>query len=192
MTLADVLGFLAPATLVAGAALTAANAGARVTGYGFIGISLAQLGFAGVGLATGSRMTVIAAAILFVINAAGAHRWLRHVARADDVAERTRERSLRAPLSENIASARLALGASVYGPDGAEAGQLDDIIIEDQPGRIAYFVIHPAGAHAGRDFVGVMPAALRASGERLQLNRPLAECSPLPAAAWPAHLPTSI
>jgi len=184
----DALPYLAPALIVTGSVLTAWNAGARVTGTGFIFLTAGQLTFGLDALRTGETYALLAAAVLFAINGVGAWRWLRHVARIERFALRAERASRRCRQAPDIASARLILDSPVLDPSGEEVGMLEDVLLDDSANRIAYYVIHPAHSHAGRDFVGVRPELVSANPEDVTLACALADCTSLPEREWPVSL----
>lgn len=184
----DALAYLAPALIVTGSVLTAWNAGARVTGTGFIFLAAGQLAFGADAATNGRTYALAAAGVLLAINAVGAWRWLRHVARIERFALRAERASRRCRHAPDIASARLILDSPVLDRDGETLGTLEDILLDDSTNRLAYYVIHPAHAHAGRDFVGVRPELVSASPEHVTLACSLDECQSLPEREWPVSI----
>ena len=188
MVSGEALSYLAPALIVTGSVLTAWNAGARVTGTGFIFLTAGQLTFGTAALLTGETYALVAASVLFAINGVGAWRWLRHVARIERFALRTERASRRCRHAPDIASARLILDSPVVDRSGDRVGTLEDVLLEDSTNRIAYYVVHPAHSHAGRDFVGVPADLVSASPEDVTIACSLAECPNLPEREWPLSI----
>lgn len=184
----EALSYLAPALIVTGSVFTAWNAGARVTGTGFVFLTAGQLAFGADAAMAGETYALAAAGVLLAINAVGAWRWLRHVAKIERFALRTERASRRCRHAPDIASARLILDSPVVERSGDHVGTLEDILLEDSTNRIAYHVVHPAHSHAGQDFVGVRPDLVSANPENVTIACSLGECQSLPEHHWPLSI----
>lgn len=89
--------WLAPIATTIAAVMVAANAGARITGYGFIAFSIGSIAWMAVGWFQDQMNLIIQNAVLLVINMIGIWRWLGLRARYEKGAAVATERSMRRP-----------------------------------------------------------------------------------------------
>jgi hypothetical protein len=76
MTLADAAGWIAPIATMIAAIMTAANLGARITGWGFVVFAIGSIAWTAVGLSSGQTNLVATNAFLTLVNLVGIWRWL--------------------------------------------------------------------------------------------------------------------
>ncbi len=74
--MAEIAGWIAPAATMIAAMMTAANLGARVTGWGFVVFSFGSVAWTTVGLTSGQTNLVLSNAFLTIVNLVGIWRWL--------------------------------------------------------------------------------------------------------------------
>ncbi len=82
-----VFNWAAPIATTIAAVMVAANAGARITGYGFIVFCVGSIAWMGVGWLTGQANLLVQNGILLAINILGIWRWLGIRARCEKGAE---------------------------------------------------------------------------------------------------------
>jgi hypothetical protein len=70
------LAWLAPATCIIAALMVAANAGTRITGYGFIVFSASSAAWVAYGVLRDETSLIVQNAVLLAINLVGIWRWL--------------------------------------------------------------------------------------------------------------------
>ncbi|MFM9976831.1 MAG: PRC-barrel domain-containing protein [Sphingomonadaceae bacterium] len=131
---------IAPAATMAGAILTAANLGARVTGWGFVAFTIGSLGWCMVALASGQQSLLLTNGFLVVVNIVGVWRWLGHLARYEDGARAAEAKSARAATPTLVAVTNL-VGCPVVDPERDTSGSIVGIMAEEGTGKIAYAVV---------------------------------------------------
>src|SRR3954468_3755271 len=92
--LIQIAGRIAPAATMFAAMMTAANLGARVTGWGFVVFTIGALGWIITALATGQQNLLVANGFLLVVDVIGIWRWLGRQARYADGAQLAEKDSL--------------------------------------------------------------------------------------------------
>ena len=80
--------WIAPGATMIAAMMTAANLGARVTGWGFAIFSVGAIAWVIVALASGQHNLLLSNAFLLIVDLVGVWRWLGRRARYDKGAER--------------------------------------------------------------------------------------------------------
>lgn len=85
--------WVAPIATTIAAVMVAANAGSRITGYGFIVFCVGSVAWMGVGWMNGQANLLVQNGILLAINALGIWRWLGLRARYEKGAAVASERS---------------------------------------------------------------------------------------------------
>ncbi len=136
----EVAGWIAPIATTIAAIMTAANLGARVTGWGFVVFTVGSLAWIMVAASTGQTNLLLANGFLTLVNIAGIWRWLGRQAlyeKGAHSAEAASETSARPSLFE-LGSLD---GKPVLDRDGAIVGHVVDAMAECETGRIAYFIV---------------------------------------------------
>lgn len=185
----DLAGWIAPAATMIAAIMTAANLGARVTGWGFAVFAIGAIAWITVGAATGQQNLLWSNAFLLLVDLVGVWRWLGRRARYDQAAEAASSRSRRAAAPTLFALAGLE-GMPVRSATGETIATTVDAMASCEDGRIVYLVVREGGVggvgerlHAlGWDEIRVRDGAMtsRLSSEVLA-GRPT-----LAAGQWPA------
>lgn len=67
----DLAGWIAPVATMIAAMMTAANLGARITGWGFVVFTLGAISWTAVGVSTGQGNLVATNVFLTLVNAVG-------------------------------------------------------------------------------------------------------------------------
>lgn len=140
----DMLNWIAPVATIVTAMMTAANLGARVTGWGFAIFCVASLAWTAIGVTTGQRSLVYANAILILVNALGVWRWLGLQAQYEDARARAARRSARANVPTLFSFGEL-VGSDVLDGNGHAIGAVVDVMGDSKAKNIAYLVIREGG-----------------------------------------------
>ena len=139
-----VAGWIAPAATMAAAVMTAANLGARVTGWGFAVFTLGAAAWIVVALASGQQNLLATNLFLLAVDLFGVWRWLGRRARYEDGAAKATERSAAMAVPTLFALATLE-GRTVYGVDGRAIAVCVDAMGACDSGRIEYLVVSAGG-----------------------------------------------
>lgn len=179
--------YFGPFAILVGALLTAANKGARITGYGFIALTIGAAIFTILGIAKGDWFAISVNAALTVVNGVGIRRWLGQVAVAEEAAAEANAASAESSDVETIAPVSGLIGRTVRTADGEKYGEVVDLMLGTQRRKVSYVVIHPAG-EAASAFVGLAPDQLRFEAEEAVMLCPHDRCQKLDADSWPVEL----
>ena len=150
------------ATMIA-ALMTAANLGARITGWGFAMFALGSVAWIAADFARGAPETslLVMHCVLLVVNLFGVWRWLGREKRYEDSGEHASERSRWAQVP-TLVSAGSLVGATVKGRHGQTYGKVVDAMLICDDKRMAYIVISEGGiAGAGETLRAVPPDHLQ-------------------------------
>lgn len=188
-------GLIAPAATMIAAMMTAANLGARVTGWGFVVFTLGSLAWSAVGFSTGQTNLLATNLFLTLVNLVGIWRWLGRQRGYEDGARRAAERSREAAAPSLFAASALA-GLPVSDIRGEEIGKTVDAMIECESGRLSYVVVASGGIGGVDESLRAVPASLHdCHADGLVLLMSAAEFEKretLGGAAWPAHPPRGL
>lgn len=178
------ISWAAAASTIIGAALTAANLKARVTGIGFVFFFLASSLWVVHALTSEQQSLLWANVFLVFINAIGVWRWLFMRAKLEKGASRAERRSA-ASESPTLRAASALIGASVEDRDGRRVGEIVDYLVRRRDFRPEYFVLRWDNA-----LYAVEPRELRHDEDCLRLNGESALQSRRPIADddWPSAL----
>lgn len=184
-----IAGWLAPAATMLAAMMTAANLGARVTGWGFAVFAVGSVAWMMVAVASGQHNLLLSNAFLLLIDLVGIWRWLGRRARYDEGAASASKDSARAPAPSLFALSKLE-GMAVRDAGGTTIATAVDAMAACEDGQIAYLVVREGGVagvgerlHAlGWNEVRLRDGVL---GTRLD-HAALARRRELPATDWPA------
>ncbi len=190
--MADLLGWAATAVMTLAALMVAANAGARITGWGFVLFTASSLAWTAVAVLTGVTSLAIANGLMIAINAFGVWRWLGRQARIEAGSALAEERSRAAPVPTLVSAAGL-IGTELRDCAGASCGTLADLMLRGDRQQLAYAVISvETGAAAAVSLRALAPVELDLgsgeprcliSADRLELREALDE------SAWPLAVP---
>ena len=137
-------GWVAPAATMIAAIMTAANLGARVTGWGFAVFSIGAVAWIMVAASTGQQNLLASNAFLLVVNVVGVWRWLGQRARYEAGAEKAVELSAKVPVPTLFALGTLE-GRTVFGADGRAIAVVVDAMATCASGQVAYLVVSAGG-----------------------------------------------
>lgn len=126
------------------AMMTAANLGARVTGWGFVIFTLGSICWSIVGLVSGQTNLVATNIFLTFVNLVGIWRWLGRQRAYEDGAKSASAKSRHADTPALFSATGLA-GMPVSDMSGEEVGHAVEAMIECHSGRVSYVVIASGG-----------------------------------------------
>lgn len=183
--------WLAPGATMIAAMMTAANLGARVTGWGFVVFTIGSIFWSFIGMVTGQHALLITNGFLTVVNLVGVWRWLGRQAKFEDGSTRATKRSAASGVPTLYSAAGLA-GKNLVDRNGRKIGVLVDAMMECDSNRIAYVVVTDAGK-AGLDETlrGVQPGDLIFGSDEVQFDgdeKKFQSLSLLEKDNWPEQL----
>lgn len=153
-------GWIAPAATMIAAMMTAANLGARVTGWGFVVFSVGSVAWTTVGLTSGQTNLVLSNAFLTVVNLVGIWRWLGRQATYDKGSSAAADASARHPVP-SLYPAGGVIGAKLTGLGGEAVGTVVDAMLGCGDNAIAYVVVSTGGVGGvGETLHALTPAEL--------------------------------
>ena len=141
--MAEIFPWVATIATIVAASMTAANLGARITGYGFCVFLVGSLAWLFVGFHTGQPALIWTDAVLSVLNIFGVWRWLGVRAKIDDGARSAANASERTP-GEALFPISL-LGHGAVSASGDSMGKCVDAMAGCRSGRIDYLVVSEGG-----------------------------------------------
>jgi hypothetical protein len=159
----QIAGWSALVATIIAALMTAANLGARTTGWGFVMFTLGSVAWITadvLGQETPTSLLVTHCVLLFV-NLFGIWRWLGREARYEESREHAAERSRWARVP-TLFSAGSLIGATVQQRQGEPRGTVVDAMLRCDDKRLAYVVISEGGiGGAGETLRAVPPDHLK-------------------------------
>lgn len=174
------------------AMMTAANLGARVTGWGFVVFTVGSIGWSIVGLSSGQTNLVATNGFLTLVNAVGIWRWLGRQ-RAYEDGGASAEAASRRSSSPTLFTATGIGGMPVVDSSGEAIGQSVEALMSCEDAGIAYVVV-ASGGIGGIDETlrAVARQDIRFGCERLALTlsaEAFARLEPLAPGDWPGEVP---
>ncbi|MGW8190465.1 PRC-barrel domain containing protein [Sphingomonas hankookensis] len=140
----DLAGWIAPTATMIAAMMTAANLGARITGWGFVIFCVGSVAWTTVGLTSGQTNLVLSNAFLTLVNVVGVWRWLGRQASYDKGSSAAADASARHPVPSLYAAGGV-IGATLTGPRGEAVGTIVDAMLGCGDNAIAYVVVSTGG-----------------------------------------------
>ena len=187
------LGWIAPAATMIAAMMTATNAGARVTGWGFVVFSIDSIAWVGVAVWSSQSNLLLTNLFLTLVNIVGVWRWLGRQATHEVGSIRAIRKSRRAIHAPTLFSASAAIGANVVDANGEKLGAVVDLMLKRDQRNIAYVVIAQYGLGGLDETLRVLdPTRLDFAGEVVRARLSAKEFEALPAIEgdnWPSALP---
>lgn len=187
-----IAGWAAPAATMIAAMMTAANLGARVTGWGFVVFTVGSIGWCLVAVATGQQNLLWTNGFLTVVNLVGIWRWLGRNARYEAGGRTAQIRSAAAPVPTLVALGSIT-GAKLVGRDGEPLGEIVEGMMRCDDRRLEYLVMTDGGVAGVGEQLYVLPAhEVTLRSEQLSTELSLADIrrrEPVQADAWPAAAP---
>ena len=191
--LEQIASWVGPIATIIAACMTAANLGARVTGWGFVVFTIGSIAWLTLGFVTGQQSLLVANGFLLLANAVGIYRWLGRQAKYEDGSKVATYRSARAKVP-TLFSAGSMVGAKVLGKDGKPVATVVDAMLRCKGRDISYLVVSGGGGLGGvGDRLYLLdPALVDFSHDGLHSNLTEEALQALPevqADNWPAALP---
>jgi hypothetical protein len=190
MTAASLAGWIAPAATMVAAMMTAANLGARITGWGFVVFTIGSIGWCTVALATGQPNLLWTNLFLTLVNAVGIWRWLGREARYEAGSRAAETQSAASPHPTLTALGSIA-GTTVEGKDGETVGTVVDGMMRCNDGGLAYLVVSVGGvAGVGEQLYALSADEIAIGEDAIRTDVPLEAIrarEPLAAEAWPSR-----
>lgn len=186
--------WLAPAATMLAAVMTAANLGARVTGWGFVVFTIGSAGWIVVGLNSGQTNLVVTNGVLAIINGVGIWRWLGRQARYEAVAEAAEDAG-HAPQTASVVAASGLAGRILVGADGDELAEAVEAILDCETATIHHLVVRFGGVGGiGEQIVAIPRADFRLADKMISTRLTAAAIADLPrldSGEWPRLLKAS-
>jgi len=169
--------------------MTAANLGARLTGWGFVVFTLGSICWILVALFSHQTNLLASNAFLTLVNLVGIWRWLGRQSVYEDGAAEAKTRSRKASVPTLFTATGIA-GMTVVDKEGSAVGKAVEALLECSSGAVSYVVVASVGVGGIReDLRAVARPLLRFDCDRLQLTiscRAFERLPPLDGSAWPA------
>ena len=186
--LQDIAGWVAPAATMIAAMMTAANMGARLTGWGFVVFTVGSICWCVIGATSGQTNLLASNGFLTVVNLIGIWRWLGRQRVYEGGADTARQRS-RQSSSPTLFTATGIAGMTVVDRAGETVGKAVEALVECGTGQVSYVVVATGGIGGvaeqlravARDSVRFECDALRLALDR----RELCALAPLEGQDWP-------
>lgn len=140
----DMAGWVAPIATMMAAMMTAANLGARFTGWGFVVFLVGSIAWTTVAISTGQQNLLFTNLFLSLVNLVGIWRWLGRQAKLDDGAKAASEASEDAA-GPALFPAGMLQDQALAGADGTTIGRVAGAMVECGSGRVAYLVVGEGG-----------------------------------------------
>lgn len=186
----EISSWVAPIATAIAACMTAANLGARVTGWGFIVFTIGSIGWTTYGAVTGQTNLVWQNLFLTVVNILGIWRWLGRQARFDDGARAAAEDSAEAP-GPTLFPVSTLTSAAVESRTGETIGHSVDAMARCDTGRVAYLVVGAGGVAGVGESLHALPwdrVQVREGSVRVDLDAEgLKALDPIDPTHWPAR-----
>ncbi|WP_184242354.1 PRC-barrel domain-containing protein [Novosphingobium chloroacetimidivorans] len=176
------------------AMMTAANLGARLTGWGFVVFTAGSIAWTTVGFTSGQTNLVASNAFLTLVNLVGIWRWLGKQAVYEDGAKAAQEES-RNSSSSTLFTATGINGMSVVDEAGKQIGHAVEALIECATSAVSYVVVASGGVAGVDEQLRAVPRRqldFNCDQMSLRIDRDAFEALPVLAAGhWPAQARSS-
>ena len=176
------------------AMMTAANLGARVTGWGFVVFTVGSVCWSIIGLTTGQTNLVATNGFLTLVNIIGIWRWLGQQ-RAYEDGGQSAKRASRRSSSPTLFTAGSLAGMKVYDSSGNHIGTTVEALMECSSARISYVVVASGGVGGIAEVLRAIDGdALSFGSDHLTLDMTQADYDATPhleAGDWPHRAPLS-
>lgn len=140
----DIAGWIAPIATTIAAMMTAANLGARVTGWGFVVFTIGSLGWVAVAVGSGQTNLLATNGFLTLVNLVGIWRWLGRQAKYEDGSEKAAAKSAASKQPTLVPIGKIA-GARVEDERGDKIGDAVEAMLECGSGKLNYVVVSVTG-----------------------------------------------
>jgi membrane protein implicated in regulation of membrane protease activity len=185
----DFIPWIATVATIVAASMTAANLGARITGYGFAVFLVGSLAWLASGLITDQPALVWTNAVLTFLNMFGVWRWLGRQASVEEGGKAASEAS-EETAGETLFPVSLLAKAPVHG-GARELGHCVDAMAGCASGRISYVVVSEGGVAGVGETLRRLPwEKAHVDGEALVMELPAGgfeRLEQLTRDKWPAR-----
>lgn len=186
----SIAAWAAPAATMVAAMMTAANLGARVTGWGFVVFTVGSIGWCVIALSTGQQNLLWTNGFLTLVNGVGVWRWLGRKARYE-AGSKSAEVSSAAARSPSLMALGSIAGAKLVGPDGEPIGALVDGMMRCCDAAVAYVVMTDGGvAGVGEQLYVLSVDEITFTEEHVLSRLPIEAIrrrGPVQAGQWPSR-----
>ena len=186
----ELLGWTAPLATTVAAMMTAANLGARITGWGFVVFTVGSICWSAIGASTGQTNLLATNGFLTVVNLVGIWRWLGRQAKYEDGGQAAAEASKSTSLPTLFTASSIS-GMKVFGRGGSELGTAVEALTECESARISYVVVRRSGL--GERLCAIERHLVAFSTDRIDVRLTQTEFEnlpELPAGEWPVRAPS--
>ena len=142
--MADTVGWIASVATMIAAMMTAANLGARFTGWGFVVFFVGSICWTTMAALTDQPNLLWTNIFLTAVNLVGIWRWLGRRAKYDDGGRAAAEESAVRSTPTLFPLSGLE-GRAVAGPDGRAIAHVVDGMVRCIDGRISYLIVREGG-----------------------------------------------
>ncbi|MEG3087134.1 PRC-barrel domain-containing protein [Sphingomonas sp. PB4P5] len=175
------------------AMMTAANLGARVTGWGFIVFTVGSVCWSIVGFSSDQTNLLATNVFLTLVNGVGIWRWLGRQRAYEDGGKSAQEASRRCA-APNLFTAGGIAGMAVEDTHGETIGKAVEALVECSTGTLSYVVVASGGVGGVAEQLRAVPHdAISIGHDRIVLQLPAADFAALPpltSGDWPAAAPS--
>lgn len=186
----NLAAWTAPAATMIAAVMTAANLGARVTGWGFVVFTVGSIGWSWVGYSSGQNNLLASNGFLTLINVVGIWRWMGRQRAYEDGGRSAAEASQRSTHPTLFAATHIN-GMEVLDEDGQGLGEAVEALISCHDGLLSYIVVRSGGvAGVGEDLRAVPRSQMHLCCDHFKVRRNKAWFVALPALRdghWPVR-----
>jgi PRC-barrel domain len=180
---------MAPIATMIAAMMTAANLGARLTGWGFVVFTIGSIGWSIVGFSTGQTNLVATNGFLTLVNCVGVWRWLGRQRAYEDGGKSAKAASRHSSTPTLFAATGFA-GMPVLDNAGQSVGRTVESLIACDTGRVSYVVVATGGLGGIDETLrAVALDDLRLESDGVRLLMPGSEfmgLEPLKEGDWPS------
>lgn len=191
----DVFGWIAPIATMVAAMMTAANLGARITGWGFVVFTVGSIGWSIVAIGSGQQNLLWTNAFLTAVNAVGIWRWLGRQARYQDGGEAATARSAATRVPTLFALGAIS-GAKLTERGGEVIGVVVEGMMRCSDTRLGYLVVSEGGVGGvGERLHALDRAEVTLNGNGIACNLTAEDIQRLPVLQpdrWPASIDHSV
>jgi len=186
----NIAGWIAPVATTVAAMMTAANLGARVTGWGFVVFTVGSICWSIVAISTGQANLLASNGFLTMINVIGIWRWLGRQRSYEDGARSATIASRRSAAPSLFTATGIA-GMPVEDRAGQPLGKAVEALLECATGEVSYVVVATGGVGGIDERLRAVPHdRVEFECEKLRVTMDLAEFTALAVLAegnWPAQ-----
>ena len=144
LLLENAAAWIAPVATMIAAMMTAANLGARVTGWGFVVFTVGSIAWSVVGVSSGQTNLLATNGFLTLVNLVGAWRWLGRQRAYEDGAKAATEASRRSAYPTLFTATGIS-GMPVTDSDNAPVGKAVEALVTCDSGVVSYVVVSSGG-----------------------------------------------